>query len=535
MTPTGTRNIELTAEAEKALVSDYRFSWYQSEALVKRVSAKYQGQAIDPQEPGRIVEWLMTSQHDPSIVYFAQIAQVVNGKWYFSFSPDETAFSPGNYRGYLRTYRVEDDEVVDSLMLAREEIVVLASPGWENVPVIGPITGPFVRLPSEWPAGYLLASTDGGETTVAVPPGEGGGGGGLDTDDFEDSDSVTWEVVEGKLRANVDLPEATGTMLQKEGIDLTGTYKLGTNLSVDGDTIDADVDTSGLLEVGGTPAVGKAPVYAAAPYNQALWRHVANLASLPATGEPQCIWWHPENQEFYLAQPYAYSQSPSDPGDVQIGDGVAIFSDIGEHAFVVPPGVTMLQVKGWGQAGGNGNTASRGGLGGHVQGYLLVTPGETINLITPGHTPSMSYLVGGIGGGGLALGSCGGGGGAAVMWRGSESFPNIALSNLLAVAGGGGGAGVANFGGGGGGLVGGNGVLGPTGGTQSIGGSDYGSYLQGGNKPQSGGGAAGGGGGYYGGGTWNIGANAAGGGGSSYIGGLLFAFTFTGPFSQDSD
>lgn len=539
MLPTGTRHISLTAEAERAVQYSYAFGWYQSETVVKRVQVKQNGVLVDAGDPSWNLEWVMTHHKDKDQVFFAQVGSVVGGQWMFQFDPSESTFAPGTYAGYLRLYKTEGDTLVQNLIVAREALTVRAAPGLEDVPVIGPITSTnYVRKPTTWPAGYLLASEDGGETTVAVPPGEGGGGGGgLETDDFEDTDSVTWEVVEGKLRAHVELPDsAGGTMLAKDGIDLTGKYNLGPGLTVVGDTIDAAVDTSDLLQVGGTPQAGKAPVYAATPYNAANWRHVAHFPNLPTTGEPLAVWWHPTNQEFFLAQPFAYAQAPSDPGDVQIGDGFALFGAVGEHAFVVPPGVTMLQVKGWGQAGGNNTLGNRGGQGGHVQGYLPVVPGETIRVLVAGHTQDMMYYQGGIGGGGNAIHNSAGGGGASLLWRGEEQWPDINISNLLAVAAGGGGANHAH-GGNGGGLVGFSGSgQGGAGGSQTSGGSSSGMagtsggiYLRGGGVSSSsraagGGGLYGGGGGFY-----------SGGGGSSYVGGLLFAITFAGTFSMDSD
>ncbi len=229
------------------------------------------------------------------------------------------------------------------------------------------------------------------------------------------------------------------------------------------------------------------------------------------------------------------------------------------QTFVVPAGITSINVDMYGAAGGP-STYDIGGLGGRVQATLAVTPGETLNVYvgSVGTKNTASNSIGGggwNGGGGGGLGSpgggagCGGGGGASDIRRGGT-----ALSDRKLVAGGGGGASLFDNGlhdgpgGAGGGTTGQSGRMvgsgagsgaGQTtnggGGTPSAGGA------AGTNQGQSGivvnatagasgvggdgarpGGTGGGGGGYYGGGGGGYSnTNApygagAGGGGSSY-------------------
>ena len=239
-----------------------------------------------------------------------------------------------------------------------------------------------------------------------------------------------------------------------------------------------------------------------------------------------------------------------------------------EQTFVVPDGITSLNVKMWGAGGGAGGrnvgtTACNtyeggygGGAGGFTSGTISVTPGETIKIIVGeggyGTTCKPVGLggAGGYGGGGTGTstadangGAGGGGGGYSGIFTNSVSFANA----LMIAGGGGGGTGIA-AGGGGGGLTGSNGTTkssgvypypypastGGQGGTQLMGGraSDGstgapsgGSQLQGGDGiPGTGGiivtsvGGGGGGGGYYGGGGGgNSGNHQGGGGGSGYL------------------
>lgn len=209
----------------------------------------------------------------------------------------------------------------------------------------------------------------------------------------------------------------------------------------------------------------------------------------------------------------------------------------GMQTWVVPPGVTSIEVDAQGAQGGTAFNGGIGGPGGRVQATLAVTPGETLYLFVggvgqsgAGTAPILGGYNGGAGGSGSS-GFAGGGGGGATDIR----IGGTALGNRVLVAGGGGGAGQdggPTNGGAGGGLVGGTAAPGnngstveATGGTQSAGGApgnlfglfgSAGSLGQGGAPGPSF--AGGGGGGYYGGGG---GQWAGGGGGSSYTDGAI--------------
>lgn len=245
------------------------------------------------------------------------------------------------------------------------------------------------------------------------------------------------------------------------------------------------------------------------------------------------------------------------------------------QTYVVPAGVTTIQIEVWGAQGGNATFGSTsGGLGGYAVGELSVTPGETLNIFVGGQD---GYNGGGIGGlqgnastiNGPSPFSGPSGGGASDVRQGGTT-----LNDRVIVGGGGGGAGNdGNWnscqpspgvdGGVGGGLTGGTGPTasnsfacncaggggeGGTGGSQIAGGTagNYqggcfsgnwnlgqdGGFGYGGDgdqtAPYAGDGAAGGGGGgYYGGGAGGDGVNTTsgggGGGGSSYIGGVTNA------------
>ncbi len=197
----------------------------------------------------------------------------------------------------------------------------------------------------------------------------------------------------------------------------------------------------------------------------------------------------------------------------------------GMQTYVVPPGVTSLEMELYGAAG-YGNL----GQGGRCQAELAVTPGETLNIYVGGAGAATS---GGYNGGGDVGGSSsyGGGGGASDVRQGGTGF-----ANRIIVAGGGGGSGSncglwTAEGGHGGGLIGESGCLyscshcqytggggsqvaggiaGPTG-HGSCGGNSDGELGIGGSNTGSTG--TGGGGGYYGGGS---GCYEGAGGGSSY-------------------
>ena len=218
---------------------------------------------------------------------------------------------------------------------------------------------------------------------------------------------------------------------------------------------------------------------------------------------------------------------------IQLNAQETIFSYTGAaETYVVPPGVSYIQIEVWGAQGGDsevcgGITEADGGLGGYAVGNLLVTPGEVYTLYIGGK-PSVTLGVGSAGGfnGGGASGQYGGAGGGATDVR----HGGIALANRIIVAGGGGGGNTGcpdhGTGGAGGGYTGSNGInlsggyAAGMGGTAVAGGAgggagSAGSLGVGGTGDYH---VAGGGGGYYGGG----GAYAAGGGGgSSYTGGVL--------------
>lgn len=220
------------------------------------------------------------------------------------------------------------------------------------------------------------------------------------------------------------------------------------------------------------------------------------------------------------------------------------------QTFIVPLGVTSIQIEVWGAQGATAGEIT-GGLGGYAKGNLAVSSGQSLILNVGGE----GYLnaVGGFNGGGT--GGMSAGGGASDVRTG----PN--LSDRVIVAGGGGGSTYYDsFGGNGGGTNGGEAMIstiyecagpesvvygiGGGGGTQTEGGT-AGSYY----APNNGGaeGVAGtlgigggtdnwnnggGGGGYYGGGSGGTpgcsGWGAGGGGGSSYIGGVTDGITIPG-------
>ena len=248
----------------------------------------------------------------------------------------------------------------------------------------------------------------------------------------------------------------------------------------------------------------------------------------------------------------------------------------GSSSYVVPAGVTTINVKMWGAGGGaaSGTSASAGGGGGgggFTSATLDVTPGETLTLYVGGGGGAGNVTTNATGGGGgggyssiyrgstpLLIAGGGGGGGGAIS---TTSFPSGGAGGA-----GGGTSGVigssfnSDAGGGGGGTqsAGGSGGTGTCGGTSSNGssltggeggnrgifsGCYYGTNANGGlasggnggtnwaSSPYRGGGG-GGGAGYFGGGggaggTSNTGGSAGGGGGSSYIIGSATSATST--------
>lgn len=204
-----------------------------------------------------------------------------------------------------------------------------------------------------------------------------------------------------------------------------------------------------------------------------------------------------------------------------------------DQFFVVPVGVTSLNIEMWGAGGAGGDSGSYGGVGGagaYLKGKLTVTSGSTLTLIVG----QRGTVAGGFnygGGGAASIGGLNGSGGSG----GGRTAIRFGTSEVLTAAGGGGGG---DTNGGAGGLLSGvagtdgtvNGFFnnrGGGGGTQTFGGaagagvnpSTAGSQFQGGMGGKNFGG--GGGGGYYGGGGGGGASNGselagAGGGGSSY-------------------
>jgi hypothetical protein len=224
------------------------------------------------------------------------------------------------------------------------------------------------------------------------------------------------------------------------------------------------------------------------------------------------------------------------------------------QSITIPAGVTSIQVRSWGAAGGGANasfyTLQGGGAGGgFASATVAVTPGQVLGLVVgQGGIPNSTaatYGGGGAGGNSTAAVRRGGSGGG---YSGVFSSTTIAQGNALVISGGGGGAspgadaGTVGAGGGGGNTGGqdGDGVRSGRGGTAAAGGAAAtgnssctvtplaGAALAGGRGAASNGassneGGGGGGGGYFGGGgglCQNAAQqNGAGGGGASYTSG----------------
>ena len=204
-----------------------------------------------------------------------------------------------------------------------------------------------------------------------------------------------------------------------------------------------------------------------------------------------------------------------------------------EQTFVVPEGITALDVS---AVGGSGGAAAPGGAGGaaaQVSGVLNVSPGDTLYLEVGGNgAEDEPFSAGGFNGGGEG----GGGGGGASDVRTSPRAAGLTPdTRVLVAAGGGGGGASGELSGGGGGAAGeagqpgANQNFGGLAGTQSAGGpGGEGNCVSGSNGTEgtlgTGGNGGrclasaedfaggGGGGGYYGGGGGG-GANTFGGGG----------------------
>ena len=226
----------------------------------------------------------------------------------------------------------------------------------------------------------------------------------------------------------------------------------------------------------------------------------------------------------------AVEEALKDFGD-NVYEGTFVFKT-GRHFksssanWTVPAGVKWIMVRTCGSGGEAGNYSnsfpdSNGGGGGYAQGIMQVTAGQVLKVAVGTNTNN-----------GYAPASYANGSGFSGILTGPDS-PTDPVSSWTAhiLAGGGGGGAInnSNAGGAGGGPSGQTGY-GPTnrggGGTQSSGGAGYpspssngGSYLQGGQGPNSGGG-----GGYYGGG--GSGGPGGAGGGSGRI---------NGPGMQTSD
>jgi uncharacterized protein YjdB len=196
-----------------------------------------------------------------------------------------------------------------------------------------------------------------------------------------------------------------------------------------------------------------------------------------------------------------------------------------DYAYVVPDGVTSVQISAAGAKGGNQYYGGGvGGNGGNAICTLAVYGGEVLHVYVGGVGADYGYP--GANGGGYSYSGGGGGGGSDVRANGTD------LSNRVLAAGGGGGGGYYYYssctnsnGGAGGGTTGGSGLqcgypFYAYGGTQYEGGYNYYSYSNNGSLGTGGSGAyassgygGGGGGGWYGGAG---GYSSGGGGGSSY-------------------
>lgn len=231
------------------------------------------------------------------------------------------------------------------------------------------------------------------------------------------------------------------------------------------------------------------------------------------------------------------------------GSDTTIYDFTGEdQTFVVPAGVTCIDVLLWGAGGGSGDNSDggNGGGGAFVRGRLGVTPGQTLTVVVGGGgqkgivDANGNFLMPVIyGGGGRGRSENRGGGGG-----GGRSAIRLATTEWATAAGGGGGAGSGSnsgngtrYCGGAGAALNGTGTRGgdrdgcatgaggcggtPTAGQNCTGGVNGAQFLGGdgeniGNQTYGG---AGGGGGYFGGEGGATGGNnsGGGGGGSSFI------------------
>lgn len=241
--------------------------------------------------------------------------------------------------------------------------------------------------------------------------------------------------------------------------------------------------------------------------------------------------WSAEN---YLEKRSKLPSSSSSSSKSLSGTGSTFGYTGNEQKYIVPSGVTSVNIKAYGAQGESSGVS--GGLGGFSEANISVSPGETLYVYVGGQS--------GWNGGGKGSPYTYSGGGASDVRRGGAAF-----SNRIIVAGGGGGSGTRTdtyYGGSGGGLAGedganANGANGGRGATNQTGGiagnigpvsipdgstirkSSPGVLGLGGTggftNCSSYGGGGGGGGGYYGGGGGGGACNggAAGGGGSSFV------------------
>lgn len=121
------------------------------------------------------------------------------------------------------------------------------------------------------------------------------------------------------------------------------------------------------------------------------------------------------------------------------------------QTFVVPAGVTSIDVKIWGAGGGGHNNGSKGGAGAFVKGTLPVTSGESLTIIVGGgglyNNGSNQTRDGGYGFGGKGNGYSASGGGLSGIFIGT---PSQSTARVIAGGGGGGNSGVTTSGTGGG-------------------------------------------------------------------------------------
>lgn len=238
--------------------------------------------------------------------------------------------------------------------------------------------------------------------------------------------------------------------------------------------------------------------------------------------------WSAEN---YLEKRGGSSSSLSNLSGNLSGKGETFGYTGNEQKYIVPSGVTSVNIKAYGAQGESSGTS--GGLGGFAEANISVSPGETLYVYVGGQS--------GWNGGGKGSPYTYSGGGASDVRQGGA----VLSTNRIIVAGGGGGSGTRTdtyYGGSGGGLAGedgsdANGASGGRGATNLAGGiagstgghgatlrnSTSGTLGKGGdggfNNCSSYGGGGGGGGGYYGGGGGGgkCAGGAAGGGGSSFV------------------